>query len=657
MNPIDETATNREGIIRVVQTMKWYSSLSKLLLDDNTLEKGERLAETRALLADRILDLYKTLLKYIIKSICAYDRSPALTLFRGVIKLDDWSGSLDDVTKAENSLKEAAQEFGVRQTNSYLELLVNMHVSTERNKIVQTCYITDMAAEVEALQSRKDQLLADSYKWILDSEEYKDFTDWQHSSSKRLLWIKGDAGKGKTMLLIGIVGELTSQLETHMDKLNLSYFFCQGTNDKFNTATAIVKGLIWMLLRQERSLIRHLEPMFKDSGPDLFKDRNAFYNLKKILGWMLEDPILKRVYLVVDALDECRKEEPGLPKLLELVSDFSKKYKNAKWLVSSRKNPDIEEALEDCAARRTLSLELNADSLTGAVEAYVKQKMVDLNDTYRKRYRNRPLKVWEKVDNIRDEIGKEIRQKANGTFLWVALVFKEIKSLDAEQALKRTRQIPPGLDEVYAEMIRRITGPHEDAEQCKAVLLTMVNAYRPLHLSELAALAALSDLASHENIVNRCGFLTIREEDNTIFFVHQSAKDYLVDAKFENEVVNIFPRGYTEGHRSIVVRSLEAMSNTLRRDIYDLHDFGFSMENAGDRPPDDNPLLSIEYSCIYWIDHLCEVRSQGSVNEHVYSFFKKHFLHWLESLSLLGKLPDGIILIRKLLQVVQVCKK
>jgi len=80
--------TNRDGIIRVVRTMKWYSSLAKLLLGD-TSEHDKRITELRRLLADQILDLYKALLKYIIKSICTYDRHPALTFLRNSVKLDD----------------------------------------------------------------------------------------------------------------------------------------------------------------------------------------------------------------------------------------------------------------------------------------------------------------------------------------------------------------------------------------------------------------------------------------------------------------------------------------------------------------------------------------------------------------------------------------
>src|ERR1700728_123812 len=94
----------------------------------------------------------------------------------------------------------------------------------------------------------------------------------------------------------------------------------------------------------------------------LLEDRNAFYNLKKILQNMLEDIALRRVYLIVDALDECRNEEPGLPQLLQLISEVSVTHDKVKWLVSSRNLRDIETILEENKTRTRLSLELNAKS-------------------------------------------------------------------------------------------------------------------------------------------------------------------------------------------------------------------------------------------------------------------------------------------------------
>ena len=113
-------------------------------------------------------------------------------------------------------------------------------------------------------------------------------------------------------------------------------------------------------------------------------------------------------------------------------------------------------------------------------------------------------------------------------------------------------------------MIRQITQLDvEDSQQCKSVLMTMVNAYRPLHLSELVVLAELPELAVHEKIVIACGLLTIKEDDNIVYFVHQSAKDYLIKDPNSEVLSKIFPGGYEEGHRTIVSRSLKAMSTIL----------------------------------------------------------------------------------------------
>ncbi|KAI8625445.1 hypothetical protein F5Y19DRAFT_265094 [Xylariaceae sp. FL1651] len=649
LNPINETTTNRAGIIQVIRTMKWYSSLSNLLLGDAS-EHDDRFTELRGLLAARILDLYKGLLKYIVKSICAYYQHPALKILRNSVKLDDWTGSMDDVIKAEASVKAAASEYGVRQANSYLGLLVNMHASEAQDEIMQKLCVTDMAAEIESLQKRKDHLLADSYKWILRNKDYQDFIDWHYGNTRRLLWIKGDAGKGKTMLLIGIVRELTAQLETHFDKSYLAYFFCQGTDDRLNTATAILRGLIWMLLHQKKSLIHHLD-IFKDLGSTLFEARTAFYNLKKVFHSMLEDPMLERAYLVIDALDECKKEEPGLQQLLDLISETSGKNDKVKWLVSSRNEPDIEAVLEKHTTKTWLCLELNAASVTGAVDAYIDHKMSELAEKYRKAYAKRKdPKFHEKLQRVQDDVSNELRQNADGTFLWVALVFKQIEGCGADKVLGLVKMMPQSLYGIYAQMMRQIDD-RDDAADCKEVLLTVVNTYRPLHLSELVTLAGLSDLAVHHDIIRHCGLLTIKEgdeDDEIIYFIHQSAKDYLT--KDPNSNASIFPDGCIKGHRTIVSRSLEAMSSTLKRNVYALQYPGIPITDV--RAPDPDPLAPVRYACVYWVDHLCEVQTGYEVvlcDKSAYPFLKEHFLYWVEALSLIGSISKGVLAIAKLI--------
>ncbi|KAK4182014.1 hypothetical protein QBC35DRAFT_358910, partial [Podospora australis] len=51
------------------------------------------------------------------------------------------------------------------------------------------------------------------------------FQQWHDGEDNRLLWIKGDSGKGKTMLLCGIIDELNISAPSCL----LSFFFCQAT--------------------------------------------------------------------------------------------------------------------------------------------------------------------------------------------------------------------------------------------------------------------------------------------------------------------------------------------------------------------------------------------------------------------------------------------
>ena len=186
-NPIDQMSSNRDGIVTVTCKMKWYSSLSKLLFKGSARE-DEHFAELRGLLAQRILDLYKVLLKYIVKSICTHYRNQAVVFLRSLVKLDDWSGSLDEVTQAETSVREAASDLSDRQNNTFLGILVDMHMSKEENRIMQKCFVADMTSEIEDIQHKTDRLLSESWRWILETPEWQDFVTWDESNKQSLLW-------------------------------------------------------------------------------------------------------------------------------------------------------------------------------------------------------------------------------------------------------------------------------------------------------------------------------------------------------------------------------------------------------------------------------------------------------------------------------------
>lgn len=105
----------------------------------------------------------------------------------------------------------------------------------------------------------------------------------------------------------------------------------------------ILRGLVYLLVSQEKGIVRHPRKRYDDHGRPALKGPEAAYTLRLILRDILNDPAFPQIYLLIDALDE-RSE--GLHLLLDTITDASfTMRKTVKWLVASRPHPHIAERL------------------------------------------------------------------------------------------------------------------------------------------------------------------------------------------------------------------------------------------------------------------------------------------------------------------------
>ncbi|KAK0719663.1 hypothetical protein B0H67DRAFT_642995 [Lasiosphaeris hirsuta] len=529
----------------------------------------------------------------------------------------------------------------------------------ERDLLLRELKWTDPTIDKARIERTKGGLYEASSNWILTHPSY---LEWKAGESK-LLWIKGGAGKGKTMLMVTIIKQLRPQtrLDHPVANSSLSFFFCQNSDGNLNNAVAVLKGLIYLLLVQDVSLVSYLKSDYNRMDKKAYDsaNANAFDALSNVFRHMIQHSQSETVYLAVDALDEC---EDGLPDLLSLVRETVLQENRLKWIVTSRYQVDIDEnlALESPGAK--LSLEVNSEAVSQAIKTYIIYKVAEVS-----LLRSSPVQ--------RTVIQQKLLEKAESTFLWVDLVLRSIRGLLAEDAVRRIDEIPPGLPPLYDRMmggISKSTNNYRDS--CLAMLSVATLAYRPLHILELRTLTGLKyETADLEKIIDMCGsFLTL--VDNYVYPIHQSAKDYLVS---DTAVDKIFPSGKHTVQRSIVDRSITAMENTLRRDIYQLEHPGVLTRELEARPPTLDPLLGVGYSCAYWVDHVCETNKadlQGSrsyrlanalkrhivgskknirIRNSIESFFHDHFLHWLEALSLFGAISNGVLSLARLKTIIE----
>jgi hypothetical protein len=130
----------------------------------------------------------------------------------------------------------------------------------------------------------------------------------------------------------------------------------------------VLRGLIYLLVNQQLSLISYVRAKYDQAGETLFKDKNAWVALSEILTNILHDLSLQITYLIIDTLDECEKNRP---ELLAFIVQNSSVLSCVKWIVFSRNWPDIKKQINAAYQKVKCSLELNENSIFTAVNTYI----------------------------------------------------------------------------------------------------------------------------------------------------------------------------------------------------------------------------------------------------------------------------------------------
>ncbi|KAI1384079.1 NACHT domain-containing protein [Hypoxylon trugodes] len=282
----------------------------------------------------------------------------------------------------------------------------------EDDKCLMDLRVTDPRDDKTRIERDKGGLFVGSYVWILENDE---FIQWDNDAKQRLLWIKGDPGKGKTMLLCGLIDELSSdRWRGPRTSASPTFFFCQAADERINTARSVLRSLIYLLVTNQPSLISHIRPSYSHAKEKLFTDVNAWEAMSKILGSILEDSSFKNTYIIIDALDECIV---GLDLLLDLIVQKSLSCSCVKWIVSSRNWPNIDKPLNVATQKTSICLELNPESISAAVTAYISFKVSQLS------------KLQKYNDDTRDVVKQHLLSHANDTFFWVALVCQNLEKI------------------------------------------------------------------------------------------------------------------------------------------------------------------------------------------------------------------------------------
>jgi hypothetical protein len=135
---------------------------------------------------------------------------------------------------------------------------------------------------------------------------------------------------------------------------------------------------------------------------------------------------------------------------------------------------------------------------------------------------------------------------------------------------------------------------------------------------------------------------------------HLSFRDFLVHP--DERESNPFWIDETATHGKIATRCIRLMSSfdNLRKDLCDLKIPGTACADIEPTVIESSLPAHVQYACLHWVYHLEQSHARITDGHQAYLFLKRHFLHWLEALSLLGKISKSIAMIGSLQALVSV---
>jgi hypothetical protein len=245
-------------------------------------------------------------------------------------------------------------------------------------------------------------------------------------------------------------------------------------------------------------------------------------------------------------------------------------------------------------------------------------------------------------------------------FIFAATVCRFVSDLrwDPEEQLRivliyQTASQVSKLDQTYQPILDRLlvdqTKPQKEtlAKEFLIIVGSIILLANPLSSVSLAKLLNISESVIDHRLDFLHSVLSVPTDRRIpVRLLHLSFREFLVDPQKQGK--SLFWVDEKKTHEMVATKCLKLMSNILKENICDLKSPGTLLAEIDRKIIDDSLPAEVQYACSYWVYHLEQSGSQISDQGSVDIFLSDHFLHWLEALSLMGRLHESIAMISTL---------
>lgn len=434
--------------------------------------------------------------------------------------------------------------------------------------------------------------------------------------------------------------------------LGATYFFKHGEGDR-GKARYLFSSIIRQLLIPHRQLAPHIESLMSTDPWITSKSLDEQFNkllFRPLTNMKLKSDQPPTTVIVIDALDECDRED-HTREIIRLLSRLREvKSLNLRVFLTSRPEFPIRIGFRNNNSYRDLILhQIPAPVIRDDIRVFLSIKLAEIQ------YEHSLPPDWPG-----ESIIEELVSMAVPLFIFAATVYRFVKN--GRHPRKRLQQFLSAqngnatqMDKIYLPILRQLLdGDNDDAilGEFQEIVGTIILLATPLSIESLSLLLEIPPGDIKELLSPLHSLLSVPSiRDAPVRILHLSFHDYLLSPNCPFRV------NEREKHRKIASRCFQVMEGQLKRNICNFSSFGMQSKNISSEIIAEHLTPALQYSCRYWAYHIQE--SKGGFTElgSVLNFFKKHFLHWLEALALIGKMFDAVKMIQSLNAIANVSWK
>ncbi|KAL6697974.1 hypothetical protein J3F84DRAFT_393675 [Trichoderma pleuroticola] len=610
-----------EGLAFVISLLVQCSMYQTLYLTSNPARGFKKV---QGALKDSIITCNANSL-FLLGFVCSHRKcSMAITLSPLLAEFDAKVKALDESSRQLAKHADDCMRFHSFQHTTYFQELSNLieelrnssnyHSifleNRRRERVLNSLQVAQGAAYDDSSHTSREEchpatcheVLDTIYKWAADP------------SSPSFFWLQGMAGAGKSIIAQTVSKKLDGET------LGASFFFKRGEGDRgtarrfYETLVSqmickqpILRPVLYDMMKKELAIgSKTLETQFRDLWPRLFEE----LSIKPIV-----EP--KTVVIVVDALDECDPPEDArlLFKLLtehDIISPVKPKV-----FFTSR--PDYH-----MTANVPQNWILHRVEETD-IQSHIRAMLTNDMHEYKNQYNQNEGRLLPF-----DWPGEEILERL------VQLATTPDQKLD--HMMRYNTKSKGHVEDLYRSILAQIMDEipiparGKFIDEFQKIVGSVILLASPLSASALSTLLAFGENEIYSQLNPLSSVLDFQSPDTPVKLFHPSYRDFLL-----NKDSFTFSGG--DGacqdlrikevaiHAWLAERCLQLLSMDLHNDICDLQNPGVSKSDIQQEVIDKHLPPAMAYACIYWIHHI-------------------------EALAWLGRLSQGIELIRTLERLV-----